>query len=172
MEPISIGLNTIDWTIYWTSFSCSFVVAYIINAWLLSRIFKKAGVSRWKAWVPIINIWNYLRLGGRSGGNVFWGVGGYILLLIGATSLGASEAGQASIMAPVLCLVAIVLAVLCLVIYIYKQIASTWNIQKKLGKSGWFIILYFINMIAPLWYWILALDGSKWNDRKGRPMIK
>jgi len=179
IEPISGNLNhSIVWsTEAWIGFcvgtGISILIAYVVNAWLLSRIFKKAKVARWKAWVPIVNIWQYLRLGGRAGGNVFWGVGGYLLLLIGYTTYATSLIKEdISAMAPILCLVAMVLAIICLVIFIYKQIASTWNIQKKLGKSGWFLILYFINVIAPLWYWILALDKSKWNDKKGRPMIK
>lgn len=47
------------------------VVAYVINALLLGRIFKKAGVEQWKAWVPIYNMWTMLELGGQKG---FWAV--------------------------------------------------------------------------------------------------
>mgnify|MGYP001163271641 CR=1 FL=1 len=47
------------------------VIAYVINAFLLSRIFKKAGEKEWIAWVPIYNSWKLLELGGQQG---FWAV--------------------------------------------------------------------------------------------------
>ena len=158
---------------FWAILTSSLVVSYIINAWLLGRIFKKAGVGRWKAWIPLVNEFAFLKIGGRSGGNIFFGIAGYILALISFTSLGIFNNVDSSLTyAPVMCIITSVLAVAFLVIYIYKFISAIWNVQKKLGKSGPFIILHFINVVAPLWYWILALDGSKYNNKVGRPQIK
>ncbi len=47
------------------------IVAYIVTALFLSRIFKKAGVEGWKAWVPVYNSWVLLELGGQKG---YWAV--------------------------------------------------------------------------------------------------
>ena len=47
------------------------LVSYAISAFLLSRIFKKAGVEPWKAWVPIYNNWVLLELGDQKG---FWAI--------------------------------------------------------------------------------------------------
>lgn len=47
------------------------LVSYVISAWLLSRIFKKAGEPQWIAWVPVYNVWKLLELGGQQG---FWAV--------------------------------------------------------------------------------------------------
>lgn len=47
------------------------VIVYAISAWLLGRIFKKAGVAQWIAWVPIYNNWKLLEIGGQPG---FWAV--------------------------------------------------------------------------------------------------
>lgn len=47
------------------------LVSYAVTAFLLGRIFKKAGVEQWKAWVPIYNGWVMLELGGQQG---FWAV--------------------------------------------------------------------------------------------------
>jgi hypothetical protein len=44
---------------------------YAIHAFLMSRIFKKAGVKQWIAWVPFYNTWKLLELGGQQG---FWAV--------------------------------------------------------------------------------------------------
>jgi hypothetical protein len=40
---------------------------YVIHAYFLGLIFKKAGVERWKAWVPIYNNWVLLELGNQKG---------------------------------------------------------------------------------------------------------
>jgi len=47
------------------------LIAYIINGWLLSRVFKKASVPQWIAWVPLYNTWKTLEIGGQKG---FWAV--------------------------------------------------------------------------------------------------
>lgn len=41
--------------------------AYVLNAYLLGRIFKKAGLAQWPAWVPIYNNWKTLQIGGQQG---------------------------------------------------------------------------------------------------------
>lgn len=46
-------------------------VCYVVVALLMARIFKKAGVEGWKAWVPFYNHWTLLELGGQKG---FWAV--------------------------------------------------------------------------------------------------
>lgn len=48
-----------------------FAAVYVIHAFLLSRIFKKAGVKQWIAWVPFYSSWKLLELGGQQG---FWAV--------------------------------------------------------------------------------------------------
>jgi magnesium-transporting ATPase (P-type) len=50
-------------------------IAYVITSFLLMRIFKKAGVESWKAWVPVYNNWVMLELGGQQG---FWAVLAFI----------------------------------------------------------------------------------------------
>lgn len=47
------------------------VIFYVIYALLLSRIFKKARIEEWAAWVPVYNNWKLLELGGQKG---FWAV--------------------------------------------------------------------------------------------------
>ena len=45
------------------------IISYIITSFLLGRVFKKAGVPQWAAWVPIYNTWKILELGNQQG---FW----------------------------------------------------------------------------------------------------
>lgn len=47
------------------------IVFYVINSLLLGLVFQKAGVASWKAWVPILNGWKLLEIGGQQG---FWAV--------------------------------------------------------------------------------------------------
>lgn len=43
------------------------LIAYVISAWLMGRIFQKAGIPAWKAWVPVYNTWTMLELGKQPG---------------------------------------------------------------------------------------------------------
>lgn len=47
------------------------VIAYVLNGIFLGRIFKKAGVAQWVAWVPFYNTWKMLEIGGQQG---FWAI--------------------------------------------------------------------------------------------------
>jgi H+/gluconate symporter-like permease len=49
------------------SILCFYIGIYCLNAWFISRIFKKAGLDQWKAWVPIYNEWCMLELGDQRG---------------------------------------------------------------------------------------------------------
>jgi hypothetical protein len=51
------------------------LATYVIVAFFISRIFKKAGVEGWKAWVPVYNTWVTLELGGQAG---WWAVLAFI----------------------------------------------------------------------------------------------
>src|SRR6187402_3083513 len=53
-------------------------ISYLITSFLLSRIFKKAGVEEWKAWVPVYNNWIFLELGEQKG---FWAVLAFVPLV-------------------------------------------------------------------------------------------
>ncbi len=46
-------------------------IVYVIYAIFLSKIFKKAGVEGWIAWVPLYNNWKMLEIGGQQG---FWAI--------------------------------------------------------------------------------------------------
>lgn len=43
------------------------LISYALHAFFLSRIFKKAGVEQWIAWVPFYNTWKLLELGNQPG---------------------------------------------------------------------------------------------------------
>jgi hypothetical protein len=47
------------------------IIIYVINAIFLMKLFAKANVPAWKAWIPIVNMWKILNLGGYSGAWIF-----------------------------------------------------------------------------------------------------
>lgn len=47
------------------------IALYVFIAVCLMKIFKKAGVQEWAAWVPFYNHWKLLEIGGQKG---FWAV--------------------------------------------------------------------------------------------------
>lgn len=63
---------TAGMTLFVILFSLAISAAvYVLVALFLSRIFKKAGIETWKAWVPFYNNWITLELGNQRG---FWAV--------------------------------------------------------------------------------------------------
>lgn len=38
------------------------VIAYVVGAILMMRIFSKAGREPWKAWIPFLNTWNLFEI--------------------------------------------------------------------------------------------------------------
>lgn len=54
------------------------LIMYAIFAYLMGRIFKKAGVEPWKAWVPVYNSWVMLELGGQAG---WWALLAFVPLI-------------------------------------------------------------------------------------------
>lgn len=43
------------------------LAAYIISAIFLGKIFQKASVPSWNAWVPVLNAWKTFEIGGKPG---------------------------------------------------------------------------------------------------------
>lgn len=56
---------------FFVLFFIFFAIAYVFFAVCLMRIFKKADVPQWIAWVPFYNTWKMLEIGGQQG---FWAV--------------------------------------------------------------------------------------------------
>lgn len=99
------------------------VIIYVVAAIFLSMVYKKAGVERWKAWVPVYNQWVFLELGGQKG---------WLALL--------------SLLAfiPFIGLVAIVPAIFAII--------AAHKIGRSFGKDDVFVILYvFLPLVWIIW---------------------
>lgn len=40
---------------------------YAVFAFFLGRVFEKAGLEQWRAWIPVYSSWKFLELGGQKG---------------------------------------------------------------------------------------------------------
>jgi Family of unknown function (DUF5684) len=108
------------------------LVLYAIFAFLLGKIFVKAGVESWKAWVPVYNQWAFLEIGGQKG---------WIVLL--------------SLLSPIPLLGFIA----SLIVAVYSCIAA-YNIGQGMGKDGLWVVLYIF--LPVIWLAVFALDSSRY----------
>ena len=114
------------------------IVGYLISAFLLSKVFEKAGVQgKWRAWVPVYNYLVLAKLGDLSP----W----VILALVVASVI------------PILQYLSGLALFVALIMVAYR-------VNAKFGRE-WPILLLFI--LGPLgqWIWlgILAFGSNPWN---------
>ena len=58
------GVALFAWLVLLPSSSCFAHRGYVLGSWFLMKIFDKAGVQgRWRAWVPVYNTDDLLKLG-------------------------------------------------------------------------------------------------------------
>lgn len=109
------------------------VISYLINALLMSFIFKKAGIEQWRAWVPVYNTWVFLELGGQKG---YYSL---FALVSGIPFLGFIAA---------------------IVYYVFLAIAAS-NIGNRFNKpgAGWIVLFIFLPLV---WLAIVAFDKEQW----------
>jgi hypothetical protein len=106
------------------------IIAYVVTSFFLSKVFKKAGIPGWKAWVPIYNQWVFLELGGQHG---------WISLLYLAGVI------------PFVGFIGTIVAT------VFSCIAA-YRIGLNFGKEGVFVLLYiFLSIVWIIW---LAVDKT------------
>jgi len=121
-----------------TSISISIVV-YVVIAIFNMKLFAKANVPAWKAWVPIVNSWKFLELGGYPGA----------LCLLNFAAIIPCIGFAGSIIATVF---------MCMAAY---------QISLKLGKDGSWVVLYIF--LSVVWLGIMAFNNAVWNDSLAKP---
>ena len=124
------------------------VLMYVTVALLLARIFKKAGVKGWKAWVPVYNTWTTLELGGQKG---WWSLLTVAPIVTWFSSLGGSENMWFAI--------SLLTFIVSIVGTVYLYIAM-YKIGLRFGKEGYFVL--WAIFLPIVWYAWLALDKSTW----------
>ncbi|TPW73761.1 DUF5684 domain-containing protein [Schumannella sp. 10F1B-5-1] len=86
---------------FWQAFIAGFAIVYglmlliIVALWIVTAIammgfFRKVGVEPWKAWIPILNQWTFLEVGGHSGALALLSLvpfGSYVVLVFQAIGM-------------------------------------------------------------------------------------
>ena len=155
---------------------CGGLLGYALTAFILGRLFKKAGIKSWKAWVPIYNLWKLFQIGGTEGVwallPVIAGISTVVLLLFTndfrMNYMSGDKLPPDQAAASIILLIVIVLTGL---LFVVSYLQVTWNITKKLGKNWVYMLLLLVNLGPSLWLWIMALDKSKWDDSLGRKSL-
>ena len=115
------------------------LIYYVVYALFLMKLFAKAHVPAWKAWVPFVNNWKFMELGGYQGA--------ISLLFLAA-------------------FIPCVGWIASLVCYVYSCMAA-YQISLKNGKDGAWVVLFIFLPIV--WVGILGLGKSLWNENLGKP---
>ena len=74
-EDIGTGLGVVASLLLFFVYMLFILAFYVVYAIFLGKIFKKAGVDSYKAWIPIYNTWKTLEIGGQQG---FWAILGLL----------------------------------------------------------------------------------------------
>jgi len=156
-SPDYSSLITDDWigliAVGFAIFFIILLITYVINSIFLSKLFKKAGVPGYIAWIPVWNYWQLFEIGGQKG---------YLSLLIVASSVISNlynNFGYAAM------LVGGTLSIA----YIVFFVIAIKNIGNNFGKSDSFTILGFF--FFTIWAGILALGKSTWNGYTQEPTL-
>ena len=113
---------------------------YVLTSIATMKLFKKAGLPGWKAWVPFYSNWLFLELGGYNGALIFLAFvpffGGIALFV--ATCLAANEISKKLNKSDIFILVPLGLITFGITTIIWNCIVgfgkSTWN--DSLGKES------------------------------------
>lgn len=123
------------------------VVLYVVSSIAYMKIFEKAGIDKWKAWVPYYRDWIFLELGGYNGA----------LSLISL----AGSVPYVGLFAWIACF-----AIFCL---------AANEISKKLGKENSFMLyplgVVTLGITTLIWYFSVASGDTVWNDSLGKPSL-
>lgn len=123
---------------------------YVLISFAFMRIFKKAGLPAWKAWVPYYNSWLFLELGGYNGA--------LSLLVLGLYMLPVSGIGF----------------IAGVVGFVFNCLAAK-EISAKLNKSNTFFLFPLgaltFGITAIIWYFIVASGDNQWNDIAGKESL-
>jgi len=146
------------------------------------KLFAKAKVPAWKAWVPVVNTWKFLELGGYPGAislltfaSMVFSYGylyyfystmfsmGYSALLSGGYGAFGPDTMGNFFFTMILMMIGSLLSVVGTVF----MCMSAYQISRKLGKDGVFVLLYIF--LSPVWLGMMAFDKSVWNDSLAKP---
>ena len=180
-----VAMSAIFWVFWIIYMLFIIVIGYVLPAIFMMKLFKKARVKPWAAWVPFYNQWKFLQIGGYHGQLIFILVGGIVAYIIGCVMLAIgvsmtssgyyydySNSSYGYDMGNIFNIIGIIfmiLTVAAMVVYTVFQCMAAYQISKKLNKDGAFVVLYIF--FSVIWMGICGLDKSTWDDKKGRKSL-
>ena len=153
------------------------IAAYIVTSIFYMKLFAKANVRAWKAWVPYVNTWKFFELGGYPGALCLLSVASTVANMLYLVPLYSSlpyidsayyggnysYLGFTSLISIIIYMVGSILSIVSIVFLCL----SAYQIGRKLGKDGSWVVLYIF--VSIVWLGILAFNKATWNDSLGRP---
>lgn len=114
------------------------IIGYVLTAWFMGKVFKKAGIAPWRAWVPIYNNWVFLELGGFKGYLILLGLFAWIPFL----------------------------GIVATIALIVVMLLAAYRIGAGFDKGPWWTVLYFFFPV--IWLGILAFGSDYYNPEEAR----
>ncbi|MDD7929422.1 FHA domain-containing protein [Microbacterium thalli] len=145
---------------------------YVWTALALTAVFRKVGVTPWKAWVPVLNIWELFVLAGMRG---WWAAvlaGGAILVgiistviagLFTAAALNAGFGGDAGSAAGALAAAVIIPALIWLafaVFVVILEVRMLRAVNRGFGLGTAYTVLGVL--LFPVWASIVGWGSAQW----------
>lgn len=146
------------------------VFAVAIYVWMslaFAAIFRKAGEAAWKGWVPVVNMWTLMRIGGRPG---WWALLQYGVMLVAVaigtvivvlTTLNGGGFGADSV---ALLLVVAGIYLVASVIVLILHIAMLIGVNRAFGLGGGYTVLglfFFVIWASVVGWGSATLRGSR-----------
>lgn len=123
------------------------IIAYVINSFLMAKVFTKLNEPAWKAWVPVYNYWIFLEYGGFKGAWSLLSIAGIIVLPF--------------MLVPVVgAMLPFLTQFVSLALTVLTVIASV-NVGKGFGKEPVWCLLFLF--LSPVWFGIIGFDRSTYN---------
>lgn len=149
---------------------------YVWTAFALSAVFRKTGIDPWRAWVPVLNIWELFVLAGMRG---WWAAvlaGGAVLVtiiagvvagLFAGIALNAGFGGDAGSAAGALAAAAIVPALIWLGFLAFAlviHIRMLRTLCRGFGLGTGYVVLGAL--LFPVWASVVGWGSARWLGRE------
>ena len=124
------------------------IILFILNAIAEYRIFKKAGESGWKAWIPFLNVYTQYKFSWKT----------YWFWILMAASVVISILSSKSADNNTYATIALILSIFVWVI----QLIGSVKLAKSFGKGTLYGIFMGITFLKTILFFVLAFGSSQY----------
>ena len=126
-------------------------VIYVLNAIAAYKIFKKAGESGWKAWIPFLNNYTQYKFSWKT--MYFWILMGVTILATFFTAKAGEGDGNTTYS---------VFSYITLLIVWVIQLIGNIKLAKSFGKSTFYGVVMGITGLQTILRWIIAFGKAEY----------